>query len=273
MAPVVRRVVLGADPEQEYFLFVPSSGGHEAPVLVAVHGISRNAREQAKLFSSQCENLGVVLVAPYFPMERYADYQRLGRAGRGRRADHALDAIIEEVEWSTGACATPMYLFGYSGGAQFVHRYTMAYPHRVARAVVASAGWYTLPKPRRRFPHGIRPSRELPGVRFDAEEFLRVPITVIVGDRDTRGMGLRRNARVNRQQGKTRVARARNWVQAMWKAAEEHRLEPRVSYEEIPGGGHSFPDLMKRGRLGARVFEALFEPPSTRAARRGNGNS
>ena len=33
---------------------------------------------------------------------------------------------------------THCHLFGFSGGAQFAHRYVMAYPHRVASAVFAS---------------------------------------------------------------------------------------------------------------------------------------
>ena len=44
----------------------------------------------ACLFSSYCEALGVVLVAPYFEVGRSRDYQRLGRLGRGPRADVAL---------------------------------------------------------------------------------------------------------------------------------------------------------------------------------------
>lgn len=268
---VVHRV-LQADPVQEYYVYVPSDVGHEAPLFVAVHGISRNAHEVATLFSQHCEPLGVILVAPHFPAERYGDYQRLGRSGRGTRADVALDAIIEEVGWLTGASTTQFHLFGYSGGAQFAHRYTMAYPRRVARAVVASAGWYTFPDARRRFPYGIGPSRKLPNVRFDAEEFLRVPIAVMVGDDDTASEGVRRSARLDRQQGGTRVERARNWVEAMRATADAYHLQPLVSFVLVAGGGHSFAHLMKHGQLGDKVFQALFGLPFTRVEGGDNGN-
>jgi poly(3-hydroxybutyrate) depolymerase len=261
---VVRRV-LRTDPGQEYFVAVPSAGGHGAPLFVAVHGISRNAIEQAKMFSSFCEANGVVLVAPHFSAEKHSDYQRLGRAGRGDRADVVLNSIIEETSWLTGASTTQVYLFGYSGGAQFAHRYLMAYPHRVARAVIASAGWYTFPDRGKRFPYGIRPNRHLPSVRFDPEEFLRVPVAVLVGELDTTSVGLRRTARVDRQQGETRVERARNWVEAMQAAARAYRLDPQVSFEQMPGGDHSFKDLMKQSQLGERVFQALFGAPFTRS--------
>lgn len=269
---VVHRV-LRADPLQEYFVYVPGEVGHEAPIFASVHGISRNAHEQADLFARYAESLGVILVAPLFPADRYGDYQRLGRSGRGTRADVALDSIIEEVGWLTGAATTQFHLFGYSGGAQFAHRYAMAYPQRVARAVVASAGWYTFPDARRRFPYGIAPSRRLPKVRFDPEEFLRVPIAVMVGDEDTTSDGLRRSARLDRQQGATRIERARNWVEAMRAAADAYRLQPLVSFVPLAGGSHSFAHLMTHAQLGDKVFQTLFGLPVVRREGGDNGDN
>ena len=249
------------DREQRYFIYIPSSGADRAPVFVTVHGLSRNAREHAELFAPHCEALGVVLIAPIFTSEETPDYQRLGRVGRGSRADLILESILEEVSLTTGADVSSIQLFGFSGGAQFAHRFTMARPHRVARAVIASAGWYTFPDGEERFPYGIRASRDLPDVRFDPEEFLRVPITVIVGDQDTSTEDLRNTDRVNRQQGAHRVERARNWVRAMHAASLAHHLEPLVVFESIPGGDHSFATLVQTGSLGDRVFNSLFDAP------------
>jgi pimeloyl-ACP methyl ester carboxylesterase len=251
--------VLQTDPNQEYFVYVPSSGAYEAPIFVTVHGLSRNSCEHARVFSHLCETAGVVMVSPKFTAEQHADYQRLGRLGRGVRADRILDRCVAEVASLTGADATQIYLFGYSGGAQFAHRYLMAHPHRVARAVVASAGWYTFPDTRIRFPYGIRPNRRLPGVNFNPEEFLRVPVTVLVGERDVARANLRSTERVNEQQGKNRVERARKWVATMRAAAEAYGLEPCVTYTEVPATDHSFTQFCQRGALAVRVFHALFE--------------
>jgi pimeloyl-ACP methyl ester carboxylesterase len=258
--------VLDSDPGQEYLVYVPSTGAHEAPVFVSVHGISRNADEHARLLSAYCEMYGVILVAPLFSAERHPDYQRLGRLGRGKRADIDLNSIVAEVSARTGAFGAKFHLFGFSGGAQFAHRYAMAHPHRIAGAVLASAGWYTLPNPTRRFPYGIRQSKKLPGVRFDAEEFLCVPMKVIVGSNDDGHAGLRRSPRLDRDQGATRVERARSWVAKMQEAAEAHHLESMVSYEEIENCDHSFKRSMLKGGLGDRVFQALFGDQPTRAA-------
>ncbi len=257
---VVRRT-LRSDASQEYLLYVPSTGGRGAPVFVAVHGISRNVEEHARLFAPYAETFGVVLVAPRFTREGNAGYQRLGLEGLGRRADLALDAILADVEASTGADVEKLYLFGFSGGAQFVHRYTLAHPDRVARAVVGAAGWYTFPDSVTPYPYGLGPSTELPGLRFQPDEFLRVPIAVFVGVEDTAGESLRRNPDVDRQQGATRRERALNWVAAMRRAADARGLEPRVTCELVPGIGHSFRQFMQEGGLGDKVFAALFGSP------------
>jgi pimeloyl-ACP methyl ester carboxylesterase len=252
------RRVLAADPGLEYMIYVPSSGGEGAPLVVSVHGISRNADEHARLLSAYCEIHGAVLVAPLFDKDQYPDYQRLGREGRGKRADLALNLILSEVAAATGAKAEQFQIFGFSGGAQFAHRYTMAHPHRVAHAVFASAGWYTLPQATRRFPRGIRPSKYLPGVRFDAEEFLGVPMTVLVGADDLVETDLRRGPRIDADQGVNRVERARSFVAAMNASADAHYLESRCEYEEVKNCDHSFKRSILRSGLGERVFAAFF---------------
>ena len=257
------RRVLRVDPSQEYLLYVPSTRSPAPPLVVSVHGMSRNVDVHARLFSACSELYGAVLVVPHFSVTEHPDYQRLGRTGLGKRADLALNQIVAEVAAVTGASAERFYLFGFSGGAQFAHRYVMAHPHRIESAVIASAGWYTFPDPARRFPNGIRPSAKLPGVRFDAEEFLRVPMKVIVGANDDESTGLRREVRLDREQGSTRVERARNWVAAMQAAARAHHLEPAISYEELVDSDHSFRRSMRRGGLGDKVFEAMLGPPSS----------
>jgi len=270
--PLPERTILRVETtdhaRRPYYLYVPSRGGEGAPLFVAVHGLSRNVVEHATLFADYCEKFGAVLIAPLFDEQQGNDYQRLGRTGQGTRSDHALDTIVEDAARRTGAVATPIYLFGFSGGAQFCHRYAMAYPHRVAGAVLAAAGWYTFPDPLLKYPYGIGRTRALPNVRFDPEEFLRIPMTVIVGDEDLGGEHLRSTDQVRKQQGESRLERAWNWVGAMRAAAATRRLESRVHLEVIPGGDHVFAGLMQHSGLGDRVFEALFG----NGGGNGNGN-
>ena len=126
---------------QDYFVYRPGNHSPDGPVFVAVHDISRNAREQAAAFSDICEHYGAILIAPHFSASRFPNYQRLGRSrhlhDRGRRANEALDAILDEIGTLTGVSADRVYLFGYGAGGRFVLRYAMARPGRVAGVVIA----------------------------------------------------------------------------------------------------------------------------------------
>lgn len=254
----LQRRLLHGDLAQEYLVHLPSGWGPDSPLVVSIHGRARNADEHARLLAAYCEMHTAVLVVPNFSAEHHPDYQRLGRLGRGKRADLALNSIVDEVIASTGLSAERFHLFGFSAGAQFAHRYAMVHPQRIAKAVVASAGWYTFPIPARRFPHGTRPSPHLPGVIFDAEEYLAVPITVVAGTDDVDAGRVRRTERLDREQGTTRRARARNWVAAMQVAAEAHQMEPRVRLEKLPGCGVRFRRAMLRAGLADSVFDLLL---------------
>ena len=249
---------LHADPLQPYFLYWPKGARAAAPVLVTVHGISRNAGEQITAFAELAEHYGVVLVAPLFTAPRFRGYQRL--RGRGQRADRKLEAILAEVRRLTAAHTERVALFGYSGGAQFVHRYAMAYPNRVKSAGVAAAGWYTFPDPKRDYPYGIRSTPASSDLSFEPTRFLRVPMHVWVGERDIeRDAALRQSKRVDRQQGGNRVERAQRWVDAMRDAAQQTGLDTPYSMTLLPRSDHSFRRCVKRGKLAERVFATLFE--------------
>ncbi|OEU54283.1 MAG: hypothetical protein BA868_01875 [Desulfobacterales bacterium C00003106] len=249
------------DLKQEYFLYIPTAGGAGVPVFVTVHGIKRMAIEHALEFASFAEHYGVVLVAPLFPEGRFCDYQRLGRDGRGDRADLALNRILAEVGFLTGANTDKLYMFGYSGGGQFVHRYAFAYPGRTARIVVAAAGWYTFPDSKVKYPRGISKPKGLKDIQFDPVRFLSVPTCVVVGRKDTkRDHNLNKSGRIDQQQGVTRLERGKNWIKAMRAAARSHHLDTRYIFEELPACNHCFVKCVRRGKMGRRVFDFLFGP-------------
>jgi poly(3-hydroxybutyrate) depolymerase len=250
---------LAQDPRQQYYLYVPQGGGCDAPTLVTVHGISRNAREHIEGFQPLAEQYGVVVVAPVFPRDRFPDYQRLGQSGRGERPDRALGQILAELRAVTKADTNRLLLFGFSGGGQFVHRYAMAYPRNVAAVAVGAAGWYTFPDPLIRFPRGLEPHPGLGDLRFDAAEFLKIPMAVFVGERDIRrGTVLKQSNEVDEQQGATRLERGERWIAAMRAAAARHKLPTRYAFSVLPEAGHSFRRSMRSGQMGGRVFDFLL---------------
>lgn len=261
-APLPGRIehcALESDASLQYVMYVPSRGGTGAPILVTVHGISRNAAEQVSMFAPYAERAGVVLVAPLYEHARFPRYQRLSANERGESPAAVMEAIVAEVARTTGARGDRMHLFGFSGGGQFVHRYAMAYPERVAGYVVGSAGWYTFPDAQRRYPYGLRYSRRLQLGGFDLRRFLAVPGWVLVGERDVQeGSAMRKTERVMLEQGPSRMERGLRWVDAVNARAAELGLAAPVRFEQLPRSPHSFRRSMRRGELGQRVFGHLF---------------
>ncbi|NMG42395.1 hypothetical protein GPA22_01430 [Aromatoleum toluvorans] len=255
----VEQRALRSDSSLRYVVYVPSRGGVDAPILVSVHGISRNALEHVKLFAPFAERAGVVVVAPLYERERFPDYQRLSANARGESPVAVMEAIVAEVARTTGALAAPLRLFGYSGGGQFVHRYAMAHPERVAAYVVGAAGWYTFPDAERRYPYGLRYSRRLQMGGFDLNRFLAVPGWVLVGERDVHeGTAMRKTDRVTLDQGESRLERGRRWVEAINAAAAARGQAGPVRFETLARSPHNFRRSMRRGNLGERVFSHLF---------------
>jgi poly(3-hydroxybutyrate) depolymerase len=265
----ILRRTLRVDPTHQYLVYVPTHLVPGAPIFVTVHGVSRNVEEHASLFEPYAEDHGAILIAPFFTKDRDDDYQQLSAGKTGIRADATLNSIVSEVARLTGADGRRFYLFGFSGGAQFAHRYVLAHPERVIAAAIGAAGWYTFPDAREPYPYGLGASPERSGLHFDPNRFLHVPITVLVGKKDIEGgENLRRNPEVDRQQGITRLERARRWVNAMNQAARQRGIAPPVALEEAAGIEHSFREFMREGELGERVFGAFFGSTSSVGAGR-----
>jgi pimeloyl-ACP methyl ester carboxylesterase len=246
----IRTVPASHPGELAYHAVVPKRAVEAgvASLVVAVHGISLNALEQVTSFAPFAAERGHVLIAPCFDTPEDADYQRLGRRGRGRRADLALDDAIRRLSESSGIRFVRRFYFGYSGGGQFVHRYLMTHPDRVDGAVVSAAGWYTFPDPRLAYPMGLRVGGALAGARMEPAEFLRVPVLAVVGSLDVeRDDSIRTTSKVDERQGDDRRERARRWVAAMRAAARTRNLPARHELVELDGAGHSFLDCVEAG--------------------------
>lgn len=249
---------IGRPTVRAYFQYLPESVGEGAPVLVLIHGISRRAAQLVFRFRDQADKHGLVLVAPLFQKVIYGQYQQvIDKAGP--RSDLALIDILEEVEREWHPAASPAHVFGYSGGAQFAHRFALLHPHRVASLSLAAAGWYTMPDGQRRYPWGIG-THPLGDKGYELDAFLRIDRHIFVGEDDVlRDASLRQSPRLDREQGINRVERAKRWIERMDQASMERDARPRRSTIDIlPGLGHSFGRSARRKvDLPARVLSRL----------------
>jgi pimeloyl-ACP methyl ester carboxylesterase len=148
----------------------------------------------------------------------------------------------------------PFDLSGFSGGAQFAHRFTWLYPAMVARLCVASPGWWTFPDTETAWPMGMANGGKGEDhgfhLRANLGRFLDRSITICVGSDDTtRDENLRKSAAMDAQQGAHRVARATRWRMAMVAAARREDVTPRIDLRVLPGCGHDFVECATLGGL------------------------
>ena len=259
------------------WLALPDEISPEASPLVAVHGIRRGARQQAALYAARAAATGRPVIAPLFDKRKWPRYQQVVHR---ERADLALLGLMNELRlagiWQTRS----FELTGYSGGAQFAHRFALLYPHLVSRLTVASAGWYTFPD-EAAFPYGLSARSDGSddwGPRMEAglDRFLCLPIQVSVGSEDClQDPNTRSGPEIDRQQGLDRVTRAARWAEALRQAAVARGIAPRIDLSVLPGCGHDFRTCIEKGGLDRLTLPAAepfshtarqAEPPETLAA-------
>lgn len=247
------------EPELSYYLYLPKQVAMPQRVLVSVHGISRNVDDYITAMRPWADRHGVALVLPEYNKFDFYDYQRLGREGHGPRADLPLLGILDDIQGHFGIDTRRVDLFGFSGGAQFVHRFAMAHPARVAHLGVAAAGWYTWPDETRGYPFGVADARGLGGVRLDLAAMVRIPTCVFVGEKDTtRSRSFNTAEQLDALQGTNRLQRAENWARAMRAYAASVGVEADIRLERLPDTRHSYKQAVKRGQLLPRLFHCFY---------------
>ena len=249
---------LPEDPAQWYLRYLPPAAGPATPILVCVHGITRNAWDMTAMLAPHCAARGVALLAPLFTRERHRHYQRLAQPAHGLRPDRVIDFMVQTLQQRLRSDGLPIYLFGFSGGGQLAHRYAFAYPERVAAVAIGAAGWYTFPEPARAYPFGI--ATAAPGLPpMQPERFLRIPACVLIGERDVRrDSSLNQSPEIDAQQGHTRLERAQRWIAAMHNQARAYGYTTRYELRPLTRAGHSFARCATRGGLATAMFDFLL---------------
>jgi pimeloyl-ACP methyl ester carboxylesterase len=236
-------------------VFVPGGTPGGVPMVV-VHGAASEATAQFLAFLPLASQQQVLLIAPEFRRPAFRGYQRLAGTGGPLAAATALDAAVEEAARLTGAPIPRFDLAGYSGGAQFAHRYAMLFPARVRRLALGAAGWYTWLDSARAFPYGPHPSALSGHLAVNTAAFLSIPIRVLVGERDVaRDRSLRAEPAIDSEQGAHRLERALRWAQHLRETAASVGLEADVTTELLPHTGHGFRRAVRKGGFGGRVLD------------------
>jgi len=156
----------------------------------------------------------------------------------GASAFEVLEPLYDAVAADVGSSSKSYFLYGHSAGAQFVHRFVIfQQPNRVARAVVANAGWYTVLDEETTFPYGTGDSPATPDAIVGA---LGTRLIVLLGedDDDPSTDGLRTTPGA-KAQGAHRLARGKFFFASGRAAADGYGVPFRWRMFIVPDAGHS----------------------------------
>jgi len=251
-----------------YFLYRPSTPSDPHQTLVVIHGTPAkdlSAGETALYYAEHwapfTEEQGWLLIVPAFNQADFSSRKGeitdaltgyRGLFGREIPADEWILRLLGLGREALGWPEAPFLLYGHSAGGQYVGRFLVTHPELVERAVISSAVTYPQPDPAVSWPYGMGPltseivwedgTTSQVEITPDLDKWLaatQVQTKVIVGLNDLEPQLSRPG-----QEGRVRLAIGQNWVDAMGEFAADKGLESQITFEAIPGKGHSMLGLL-----------------------------
>ncbi len=219
----------------------------DTPVVFVHHGRGRNGDDYRNYWLPLVDKADILVIAPEFsdvsfPGSRWYNHGNLlddaGLPNPSEASTYAIDERIFAELRAQGVTRRRRYgLFGHSAGSQFVHRMlALGYRARVATAVAANAGTYSMPELDTRFPFGLG------GIGLtndDVRQFLQFRLTVMAGthDIDATAEHFPKDP-ASMRQGSTRLERAHRFIANA--RAMEGRLGTHCNWTiiDVPGVAH-----------------------------------
>lgn len=251
-----------ADKPIHVWLYQPEKFTADSPIVFVMHGTLRNGETYREPWMPLAEQAGALVVVPEFSLEHYRDtasYQfgnmrtKQGEPiAESKWTFAAIEHLFDDLKQRTGSRRERYLLFGHSAGAQFVHRMVLFQGNnRIALAVTANAGSYTLPDFAIKFPYGLQNS---PMTDERLKAALSAPMLVLLGEKDTNenDKHLPKNTEAMAQ-GQNRLARGHHFYQSAEAASQRLHIPLRWKKVIVPGVGH---DNSKMAPVAAK---AMFE--------------
>lgn len=237
-----------ADLEMRVFYHAPEKIEPATPVWFIIHGAGRDAQSYFDGWEPHIREGGALVLVPEFTKERFPA-SRAFNLGNIKNADDTprpqrewtyaiLERLFDRVRADLGLETGRYLIYGHSAGSQFAHRMLFFLDEtRAAGAVLANAGWYTMPRFDIAFPYGLGGMDVTPE---QAERVFQLPVVVLLGDQDideNHSQLLRTKEAM--AQGPHRLARGENFYQTARAQAELLGVPFAWRCERVPGVAHS----------------------------------
>lgn len=217
------------------------------PIVFVMHGQGRNGREYRDSWLNLAQRNRFLLVTPEFSFKQYPSEEMYQRGfveaddGAIREPEKwslmAIEHLFDKVVRDNGLAAKRYFIYGHSGGGQFVHRLVLLCPKaRFELAISANPGWYTMPDLAPDYPYGLD---RTPADAVQLKTALSKQLVVLLGDRDVdpNHASLRRTPE-EMAQGSHRFERGQRFYQAAKSAADELATDFNWRLVTVPGVAH-----------------------------------
>ena len=249
-------IVSLSNDKGHYHVFIPRA--EPKRILVIAHGTPGKgetaiglAEKFIKRWTDFAKKKKLLLISVAFDRRNFGSEGKHGYGGYrglfGREigADEYVIQLVEEFKNYCSVRDGRFLLYGHSAGGQFLNRFCVAHPERIAGAVASAPGRFAFPTDSARWPYGAgRFEREISWsetekpkviVEPNIEKFklaATLPIAIMYGEND-----LDKQPKRDAHPGTTRIDYGRGWVDAMNELGglQNHSIKLKLE----PDVGHS----------------------------------